>query len=99
MSDNDRPDSGVSPSAEGDEALVPIDMSLLRGMTQPRVSRRDALKYAGTGAGAMGLSALLAACGVSGSNAKKTNSGSNPMDVWKNAKKEGTLNFANWTIY
>ncbi|MDP9225842.1 MAG: extracellular solute-binding protein [Actinomycetota bacterium] len=99
MSDNDRADSGVDPGTTGDEALVPVDMSLLRGMTQPRVSRRDALKYAGAGVGAMGLSAFLAACGVSGSNATKTKTGSSAMDVWKNAKKEGTLNFANWTIY
>jgi spermidine/putrescine transport system substrate-binding protein len=48
----------------------------------------------------MGLSAFLAACGVSGSNdKKKAGAGSDAMAVWKNAKKEGELNFANWKDY
>lgn len=95
MSDRDRTGSNDG----RDEALSHLDMPLLRGMTQRRVSRRDAFRYAGAGAGAMGLSAFLAACGVSGSDQAKTNAGSSAMDIWKTAKKEGTLNFANWTIY
>ena len=43
--------------------------ALIRGLTQRRISRRDALRYAGIGAGAIGLAALLDACGVGSSSA------------------------------
>ena len=52
-----------------DEARGRIDPALVRGWTQGRVTRRDLLKYAGAGAGAFGLAALLEACGVSGTAA------------------------------
>ena len=42
----------------------PIDPALLRGLTMPRISRRAALR----GAGLVGASAFLAACGVQGTN-------------------------------
>jgi spermidine/putrescine transport system substrate-binding protein len=74
-----------------------INLPLLRGLTQRRLSRRDMFRYAGTGAGAAGLSAFLAACGVSGEANKQ--SASDAMAVWDNAKKEGLLNFANWDYY
>jgi spermidine/putrescine transport system substrate-binding protein len=73
-----------------------IDLPLLRGMTQARLSRRDLLKYAGAGAGAAGLAAFLAACGVSGSS--KTDTGAQ-SSVWDTAAKAGVLNFANWELY
>jgi spermidine/putrescine transport system substrate-binding protein len=73
-----------------------IDLPLLRGMTQARLSRRDLLKYAGAGAGAAGLAAFLAACGVSGSS--KTGTG-DQSSVWDTATKAGVLNFANWDFY
>ena len=74
-----------------------IDAPLLRGMTQRRISRRDLLKYAGAGAGAMGLSAFLAACGVSGTSDKGTKKAA-AFD-WSKARKAGQLNFANWPLY
>jgi spermidine/putrescine transport system substrate-binding protein len=40
----------------------PLAPALLRGMTMPRISRRAALR----GAGLVGASAFLAACGVEG---------------------------------
>ncbi len=43
-----------------------LDPSVWRGMTSPRLSRRQLLTAAGAGAGAIGLSGLLAACGVKG---------------------------------
>lgn len=72
-----------------------LDDAMLRGLTQPRVSRRDMFRYAGAGAGALGLSALLSACGVSGTKATKQSASS----VFDGAKKEGELNFANWPLY
>jgi spermidine/putrescine transport system substrate-binding protein len=75
-----------------------MDPTLLRGLTQARVSRREMLRYAGVGAGATGLAALLAACGVSGSD-KNTESPSEAASIWETAEKTGTLNFANWELY
>jgi spermidine/putrescine transport system substrate-binding protein len=77
----------------------PVDPALIRGMTQRRISRRDALRYAGVGAGA----AFLAACGVGGSKAKPTATGS-PLQnelkkIYGDGKPAGQLNFANWPLY
>ena len=57
------------------------DPSLWRGLTQPRLSqqgmsRRQLLRSAGAGAGALGIGAFLAACGVKG--ATTTSSGVHP---------------------
>jgi spermidine/putrescine transport system substrate-binding protein len=82
-----------------------IEPALLRGLTQRRIGRRDFLRYAGAGAGALGLTSILAACGVSGT-APKTSplpSGSAAEDVLKKIYGDGTpagiLNFANWEDY
>ncbi|CAN5736407.1 spermidine/putrescine ABC transporter substrate-binding protein [soil metagenome] len=71
------------------------DSALLRGLTSRRMSRRDVLRYSGAGAGAVGLSALLSACGVSGTKQEKTTAKS----VFEGAKKEGEVVFANWPAY
>jgi spermidine/putrescine transport system substrate-binding protein len=84
---------------------MPLDPALLRGLTQRRLSRRDALKYAGTGAAAFGLSAFLSACGVSGTAPKQTPGGggsSAAIDfskIYGDGKPAGVLNFANWEDY
>jgi spermidine/putrescine transport system substrate-binding protein len=70
----------------------PVDPALLRGLTQPRISRRAALR----GAGLAGASALLAACGVSGTNETKT---TQAPSFWEGKTKTGVLNFANWPLY
>jgi spermidine/putrescine transport system substrate-binding protein len=77
-----------------------IDPALLRGLTQRRVSRRDLFKYAGAGAGAMGLSAVLAACGVGGGEQKGPAAGGvGSRAWWDTQKKTGELVFANWELY
>jgi spermidine/putrescine transport system substrate-binding protein len=81
---------------------IGMDPAVFRGLTQRRLSRRDLLKYAGSGAGALGLGALLAACGVSGnksSGPKAGSTGPSVEDFWANQKKQGVLNFANWPLY
>jgi spermidine/putrescine transport system substrate-binding protein len=70
----------------------PLDPAWLRGMTMPRISRRGALR----GAGLLGASAFLAACGVEGSG------GDDPPQAagfWESQTKAGVLNFANWPLY
>jgi spermidine/putrescine transport system substrate-binding protein len=70
----------------------PLDPAWLRGMTMPRVSRRDALR----GAGLLGASAFLAACGVEGSGGDDAPQASG---FWESQTKAGQLNFANWPLY
>jgi spermidine/putrescine transport system substrate-binding protein len=70
----------------------PLDPAWLRGLTMPRVSRRAAMR----GAGLLGASAFLAACGVEGSGGDDA-----PQDAgfWASQAKAGVLNFANWPLY
>lgn len=78
----------------------PIDRppaDLLRGLTQPRLSRRGFLQAGG----ATALAAALAACGVSGANKGPTGSAASKAakSFWDQQKKTGSLVFANWPYY
>ena len=70
----------------------PLDPALLRGMTMPRISRRAALR----GAGLLGASAFLAACGVEGSG---NDEAPQAAGFWDSQTKAGVLDFANWPLY
>lgn len=68
------------------------------GVTRSRLSRRDLFRYAGIGLGAMGVSALLAACGA------KATVGAQPTGFdwtawWNGQPKTSSFNFANWPYY
>jgi spermidine/putrescine transport system substrate-binding protein len=76
-----------------DDDHRPLDPAIVRGLTQPRISRRDALRYGGMA----GLSAFLAACGVSGSS--KTSSGVGSASWWAKQKLHHQVNFGNWPLY
>ena len=71
-----------------------LDPALLRGLTQRRISRRDALKYGGMGT----LAAFLAACGVSGTQTQNPPQGTNLSRIYGKGKT-GILDFANWEEY
>ncbi|HWG62642.1 MAG TPA: spermidine/putrescine ABC transporter substrate-binding protein [Streptosporangiaceae bacterium] len=79
-----------------------LDPSMIRGLTQSRLSRRQLLRSAGAGAGALGVGAFLAACGVKGATAS---GGSTPAGGvgtaawWAKQKLHHTVNFANWPYY
>jgi spermidine/putrescine transport system substrate-binding protein len=75
-----------------------LDPALLRGLTQRRISRRDALRYAGMGLGAAGITALLASCGV-GSSSSAAGAGSPATFDWSAQQLNHQLNFANWPYY
>jgi spermidine/putrescine transport system substrate-binding protein len=85
-----------------DEPDLPTP-DLLRGLLQPRLSRRSVLQAGGLGA----LASALAACGVStsGKNAAPTNSSQSAsaskaaQGFWQQQKKTGQLDFANWPLY
>lgn len=75
----------------------PIDPSWVRGLTQRRLSRRDALRMGGVSAAAL----ALAACGVRGQG---TQSPTTPDEdavakFWTGKTGTGTVNFANWPLY
>jgi len=70
----------------------PLDPAWLRGMTMPRISRRDALR----GASLLGASAFLAACGVEGTSGDDAPQESG---FWASQTKAGQLDFANWPLY
>jgi len=73
----------------------PIDPALLRGLTMPRISRRAALR----GAGLVGASAFLAACGVQGTSDQGGSQEPKASGFWAGKTKAGVLNFANWPLY
>jgi spermidine/putrescine transport system substrate-binding protein len=85
--------------AELGDRIGGIDEALVRGLTEERLSRRTLLRRAGLGgAGAVGLGALLSACGVGGTTSKSgTDIGSAAW--WAKQKQAGTLDFANWPLY
>ena len=86
-----------------------IDPSIWRGLSQPRLSRRDLLRYAGLGAGAFGLAAFLEACGVKGQSAAQPTAGGpsasvspgavGSADWWSKQTPHNVCNFANWPYY
>lgn len=70
----------------------PLDPAWLRGMTMPRISRRDALR----GGAVLSASAFLAACGVQGTSGDDAPQES---EFWASQTKAGQLDFANWPLY
>jgi spermidine/putrescine transport system substrate-binding protein len=70
-----------------------LDPALLRGLTEPRVSRRGLL----AGAAGAGAGLLLGGCGIRGTLGAAEN-----VDwptFWAKQHKAGVLNFANWPLY
>jgi spermidine/putrescine transport system substrate-binding protein len=68
------------------------------------MSRRDLFRYAGAGAGALGLSSILAACGVGGEaqTTGPTAGGEGSPGWWADMKAAGPgdhINFTNWPAY
>jgi spermidine/putrescine transport system substrate-binding protein len=77
-----------------DDDHLPMDPAILRGLTQPRISRRDAIRYGGLA----GVSAFLAACGVSGTT-KSASNGVGTASWWDKQKLHHKVNFGNWPLY
>ncbi|HVB48289.1 MAG TPA: spermidine/putrescine ABC transporter substrate-binding protein [Burkholderiales bacterium] len=81
------------------------DPSVYRGLAFPRMSRRSMLKHACMGAGALGLAALLGACGEkgaggrTGSGSKRPNADVGNASWWGKQPLTKQVNFANWPYY
>jgi spermidine/putrescine transport system substrate-binding protein len=80
----------------GSNAQAPV----VHGLTQRRLSRRELLRYAGAGVGAVGLAAFLEACGIQSQKSKSAASPGFDWQKWWNQQKQtGTLDFGNWPLY
>jgi spermidine/putrescine transport system substrate-binding protein len=71
------------------------DPTMLRGLTQRRLGRRDALRIGGLSA----LGAALAACGVPGQGRPQQVTASSLATFWDGKTQNGRLSFANWPLY
>jgi spermidine/putrescine transport system substrate-binding protein len=71
--------------------------SLMRGMTQRRVSRRDLIKYGGATVGTLSLASIIAACG--GETAPGSGDEPSGATVDFGATPGDTVNFSNWPLY
>jgi spermidine/putrescine transport system substrate-binding protein len=77
-----------------------LDPALVRGLTEPRYSRRQVLRAAAGGAGALGVGGLLSACGVAGTAAKNNAAHQTDWTAWWSKQHQaGVLDFANWPLY
>ena len=76
------------------------DPAFLRGLTGRRITRRDALRYAGMGVGGFAVAQFLAACGVGGTR-DDPSPGASPTQTfdWASQERNGIVNFANWPAY
>jgi spermidine/putrescine transport system substrate-binding protein len=81
--------------------LQRVDPAWLRGMTSKRMSRRQLFRYAGVGAGALSLSAILAACGTEPERQPEQPQpgGVGSPEWWAEQEAGDTVNFTNWPAY
>jgi spermidine/putrescine transport system substrate-binding protein len=83
------------------------DPAFVRGLTMGRMSRRDLLRSAGVGVGALSIGAILAGCGGTsgggtsggGTGGGGTGGGGGDSGIDWNAAPNKVLNFANWPLY
>ena len=72
------------------------DPAMLRGLSQRRLGRRDALRISGLSA----LGAALAACGVQGKGAPSASAAPDAVaKYWAGKAKTGHVDFASWPLY
>ena len=87
-------------SAERERAGVPAATpQYLRGLTQPRYSRRRFVRNTAGLIAAGSLAGALSACGVAGTRDTGWKEGFDWNAWWKQQSKQGTFDFANWPLY
>ncbi|MFN2489983.1 MAG: PotD/PotF family extracellular solute-binding protein [Actinomycetota bacterium] len=74
---------------------------LLASAPRRRMTRRDLLRRMGVGAGALSMSAWLAACGIEGESGDggSGGGGNGEEDTLTTTEEQGELQFANWPLY
>ncbi len=86
---------GPEPSARGQE----LGPAFVRGLTEPRLSRRRFLHSAAAAGLGLGAASVLSACGISGTRDTGWHAGFDWSQWWKQQQRAGTLDFANWPLY
>jgi spermidine/putrescine transport system substrate-binding protein len=80
-----------------------IDPTLVRGLSEPRYSRRRFLRDAGLVVGGVSLASIAAACGTSGIETKSggpaPNAGLGTPEWWSKQELHDEFTFANWAYY
>jgi spermidine/putrescine transport system substrate-binding protein len=80
-----------------------IDPTLVRGLSEPRYSRRRFLRDAGLAVGGLSLASIAAACGTSGVGTKSgspaPNAGLGTPEWWSKQQLHDEFTFANWAYY
>ena len=71
----------------------------IRGLTQPRISRRQLMRGAAGVAATASLGSVLAACGVGGTENTGADEDFDWAAWWKEQKPTDRLVFANWPLY
>lgn len=77
----------------------PARPDLLRGLTEPRYSRRRFVRGAAGLLAAGSLAGALSACGIAGTRDTGWKDGFNWESWWSEQSKQGTFDFANWPLY
>jgi spermidine/putrescine transport system substrate-binding protein len=76
-----------------------VDPGRMQEILRRRLTRRSLLRGAGTGASALGLGAILAACGDDGgSSGGQGTTSMDPSTIFSGEPKD-TVQFANWPLY
>ncbi len=88
----------------GHEPIPHVDPALIRGLTEPRYSRRRFLQNAGMAVGGLSLASILAACGTKGIETASNgsggpNAGLGTPEWWGQQQLHDELRFANWAYY
>ncbi|MDE3131448.1 MAG: twin-arginine translocation signal domain-containing protein, partial [Acidobacteriota bacterium] len=91
--------AAAASGAQPPEVPQALDTALLRGLTESRHTRRNFLRGAGVGGGALAMSAVLSACGIKGTKASGGQSAFDWTAWWSRQKQHNVLNFANWPLY
>ena len=72
---------------------------LLRGLTQPRYSRRRFVRGAAGLIAAGSLAGAMSACGIAGTRNTGWKDGFDWKGWWSEQEQQGTFDFANWPLY
>jgi spermidine/putrescine transport system substrate-binding protein len=88
---------GSQEPGSGDQRGLRPD--LLRGLTEPRLSRRRFIRGAAGIVAAGSLAGALSACGIGGTRDTGWENGFDWESWWRKQRRAGTFDFANWPLY
>jgi len=83
----------------GSSTGAAVRPDLLRGLTEPRYSRRRFVRGAAGVLAAGSLAGALSACGIAGTRDTGWKDGFDWKAWWSEQEQQGTFDFANWPLY